>query len=160
MHQNSPSPEARQEQARRLLALLGGDAQGQQALALCDALFGISQVWDDLVDADRAVSPEAVSQAFWLALVEIPANPFWQRHQAELRPLLAAAIAAWQDANELERGPEHERTLAFVLRDMLTSVACHCAYLLGGYPWQRRVSPDVRRLLHDEPLSDYLEGLA
>jgi len=145
------------EQARSLQHVLRGDAE---ALALCDGLFRLTQIWDDLVDRDKAVAPEDVSRAFWLALVELPANPFFRRHEAELRPLLAACVTAWQDATELERGDGHERTLAFVLRDAVGGFVSHCAWLLGGYHWLRRVSPTVRRIIHDETLDDYLRGLA
>lgn len=139
-----------------LLAALKGDGA---ALRLCEQLFAVSQVWDDLVDRDKEVAPETVNAAFWLCLVEIPANPFWRRHEAELRPVLSAFINAWLDASELERGGRHERTVAFGLRDACAGLVAACARLIGGYGWMREISPGLRRLAHDETLEDYLRRL-
>jgi hypothetical protein len=129
------------------------------AVKFCDDLFALTQTWDDLVDGDREVSPDAVNRAFWRALVELPQNPFYVRHMHDLRPLLRGFFNDWFDANTLEKGDVHERTLSFVLRDTVGGVASQCAYLVGGYDWMRRVSPDIRRMIHDEGLEDYLRGL-
>jgi hypothetical protein len=144
------------QQAYSITEFLAGD---KEAAAFCDAFFFITQVWDDLADKDKEIDPEDINRAFWLALVEIPRNRFYLRHAAEIGPFLAASINAWFDANELERGSTHERSLAFVLRDLVGGLISRCAYLIGGYEWMRKVSPDIRRLVHDEPLGLYLRGL-
>lgn len=131
----------------------------EEALAFCEAFFFITQVWDDLVDQDKAIDPADVNRAFWLALVEMPANPFFARHAAQLNAFLGQAVCAWFDANVLECGTSHEKTLAFVLRDAVGGLISLCAYLLGGYDRMRAVSPHVRRLVHDETLETYLRGL-
>lgn len=143
-------------QTAQMAVFLKGDAQ---AVALCDQVFHLTQIWDDLVDGDKEVCIEDINRAFWLALVEIPQNPFFQRHQAQLTPLLRAAVADWMDAGSLEQGDNHERTLAFVLRDAVGGLVSQCAYLIGGYEWMRTVSPDVRRMVHDETLDTYLRRL-
>ncbi len=130
-----------------------------QAIKFCDDLFALTQVWDDLVDGDREVAPETVNRTFWRALVELPQNPFYLRNLEDLRPLLRGFFNDWFDANSLEHGDVHERTLSFVLRDAVGSVVSQCAYLVGGYEWMRQVSPDIRRMIHDERLEDYLRGL-
>ena len=142
--------------AGRVLEFLGGDVE---AARFVDGLFFVSQVWDDLVDRDREVDPEDVSRAFWLTLAELPANGFYRRHRDDLLPLVRTAMADWLDATTLERGTAHERTVAFALRDSLAAVVSACAYLKGGYEWMRRVSPEIRRMIHDETLGSYLRGL-
>lgn len=144
------------QHAGRVLEFLGGDVE---AARFVDGLFFISQVWDDLVDRDREVDPEDVSRAFWLAMAELPANGFYARHRQELLPLVRMAMSDWLDATALERGTAHERTVAFTLRDNLAAVVTGCAYLKGGYEWMRKVSPEIRRMIHDETLGTYLRGL-
>jgi hypothetical protein len=130
-----------------------------EAVRFCESFFFITQIWDDLVDGDKQRDIEDVNRAFWLSLVEMPANAFYLRHAAHLNAFIAQAACAWFDANTLETGTTHDKTLAFVLRDAVGGLISHCAYLLGGYEWMRSVSPDLRRLAHEEPLGKYLRGL-
>jgi hypothetical protein len=143
-------------QWERIVHFVRGD---MEAARFCDQFFYITQVWDDLADGDRVRTPEDIDRAFWLALVELPGNRFYLRHGAELRTLVAAFVQDWFAANVLERGDGHDRSLAFVLRDRVGGLIAHCALLAGGYAWARQVNPDIRRLVHDETLSDYLRGL-
>ena len=145
------------DQAKFLQSALQGHAP---AIRFCLMLFGISQTLDDLIDRDREVSDSTIISAFWQALIELPANPFYREHEPYLRPLMAAALQDWRDSVALERSnSEHNRTLAFVLRDQLTSVVVQCAYLIGGESWMESVGPQIRGYFHDEPLSDYLNDL-
>lgn len=132
--------------------------QGQAAAILfCEALFRISQTLDDLIDGDKPVTGQAVYRAFWEALVDIPGNPFYRQHEAVLRPLMAAALQDWRDSVSLERdGDRHGRTLAFVLRDQLTSLVVQCAGIVGGFDWMQQVSAEIRRHFHEDKLDDYL----
>lgn len=127
------------------------------AILFCEALFRISQTLDDLIDGDKPVTGDAVYAAFWEALIELPANPFYRQHEPFLRPLMAAALQDWRDSVTLERaGDHHGRTLAFVLRDQLTSLVVQCAGIVGGAGWMRQVSAEIRRHFHEDALGDYL----
>lgn len=130
------------------------------AVAFCETLFRISQTLDDLIDRDRPVSDEAVVSAFWQALIELPANPFYRQHEPYLRPLMASALQDWRDSVTLERSSDrHHRTLAFVLRDQLTTLVIQCAYLIGGEAWMTQVSVPIRQHFHEDTLDDYLNDL-
>lgn len=130
------------------------------AVAFCEQLFRISQVLDDLIDKDKPVSEVTITRAFWLALIELPANPFYRQHEPYLRPLMASALQDWTDATTMERaGDEHGKHLAFVLRDQLTAVVIQCAYLIGGYSWMQGVSEHIRRHFHEDSLTDYMNDL-
>ncbi len=144
------------EQREFLDEILCGDAE---AVALCEMLGGISQVWDDLIDGDAEVSAAEINQAFFAAIVELPANPFYFRHFARLHPLIASAVFDWMASNELEKTGSHDRTLAFVLRDNLSAVVTQCASITGGYAWAQQNAARIRRYFHDETLQDYLGGL-
>lgn len=130
------------------------------AVAFCETLFRISQTLDDLVDRDHPVSDDAIVSAFWQALIELPANPFYRQHEPYLRPLMASALQDWRDSVLLERsGDDHGKTLAFVLRTQLTGVVVQCAYLVGGEGWMNSVSEPIRRHFHDHSLEEYLADL-
>jgi len=142
----------RMEEAAFLRQVLMGNLE---AVDLCQCLFRVSQVLDDLVDGDRECTVADVKQAFWDALVTIPANPFYQMHFSYLHPLVSAAFLDWEDATDMEKQDDHGKNLAFVLRDSLTNIVIHCALLLGGRAYQRRISGVVRRYFFDEKLDDY-----
>ena len=132
----------------------------ESAATFCEALFRISQTLDDLIDKDTGVSDAAVIQAFWEALIELPANPFYRQHEPYLRPLMASVLQDWRDSACLERSDSHHhRTLAFVLRDQLAALVTQCAYLVGGYAWMNKVSLPIRQHIHEDTLDDYLSTL-
>jgi len=68
---------------------------------------------------------------------------------------MALAISDWFSSNELELGSDHDRNLAFVLRDRLASVVVQCACLVGGYAWMREVGPEIHRYFMDETLEEF-----
>lgn len=130
------------------------------AVAFCETLFRISQTLDDLIDRDQPVSDDVIMSAFWQALIELPSNPFYRQHEPYLRPLMASALQDWRDSVTLERsGKHHDQTLAFVLRDQLTSLVVQCAYLVGGHDWMTKVSAPIRRHFHEDALDDYLKDM-
>ncbi|EIY2512136.1 hypothetical protein ACUHOO_000777 [Pseudomonas aeruginosa] len=150
--------DSRETQEQLLHRVLQGNLD---AIRFCETLFEISQTLDDIVDGDKALTPQEVYGAFWLALVELPVNPFYRHFEHFIRPLMAAALQDWRDSVVLERsGDEHGQTLAFVLRDQLTSLVVQCAYLIGGAAWMVQVSEGIRRHFHDEPLADYIQDLS
>lgn len=147
----------RPNEAEFLLQVLKGS---QDAATFCKTLFEISQTLDDLIDGDKPVQQQDVISTFWKALIELPANPFYRRHELYLRPLMASSLQDWRDSVLLERSDsEHFKTLAFVLRDQLTGVVIQCAYLIGGEAWMTQVSAQVRAHFHEDQLADYLSGL-
>ncbi len=128
----------------------------QNAVNLCITLGSISQTWDDLVDGDNHVPAEAINNMMWNALVAIPSNPFYRAHEPQLAPIVQMAISDWLDSNVLSEGSPHDKTLAYVLRDRLSSVVVQCALIIGGHAWMQQVGPEVRRNLQRETLTEYL----
>lgn len=130
------------------------------AILFCEALFGVSQVLDDLIDKDKPVADGDIYQAFWEMLIGIPFNSFYRANEVTLRPLMAAALQDWRDSVTLERsGDDHDRSVAFVLRDQLTSLVVQCARLVGGFDWMQKVSVSIRRQFHSESLGEYIADL-
>lgn len=130
------------------------------AILFCESLFRVSQTLDDLIDRDQPITDDAIYQSYWEALIEIPSNSFYRANEVALRPLMAAALQDWKDSVTLERDAgSHGRTLAFVLRDQLTSLVVQCANLVGGFHWMQQVSKDIRLHFHEDSLNSYLDDL-
>ena len=129
----------------------------QAAISFCEEFFGLTQIWDDLYDGDNYVEPETINEAFWVALISLPNNPFYQQHFGYLNTIIQSAIMDWLDSNKLVDGTHEHKCAAYVLRDSASNLVIHCAYLIGGYDWMREISIDVRRALYDEPLNKFME---
>jgi hypothetical protein len=129
------------------------------AVNYCLVIGELSQLLDDLIDGDKPVTRDNITHAFWIMLCELPANPFFVKNQQSLMAVLSGAFNAWLDSNVLEQGSEHDKSIAFVLRDSLVELVCHCSYLIGGFAWLRQVSPTIRRFILDETLTDYKAAL-
>lgn len=131
------------------------------AVDFVETVGRLSQVWDDVVDGDISEDqiPETVNNMMHTALFVLPNNPFYRQNFVALNPMMQMIVNDWHDANALERGTRHDRTVAFVLRDRLASLVVQCASIVGGEAWARTVGPRIRRYFFDETLDQYLEGL-
>ncbi len=130
------------------------------AVALCEDMTRILHLWDDLIDRDREPEPEEIHAAFQAALVDLPRNAFYASNFAFLNSLLVNAINQWHAANALESsGERHEQLVAFVIRSSYADLVTHCAYLIGGGLWARRVAIEVRKRNHSEGLERYFDAL-
>lgn len=134
-------------------ALLGDE----DAISFAETIGQITQQWDDLFDEGVAPGDETVNELLWAALVRLPVEPFYQRWFNVLYPLLRQMIVDWLDANELQKGTDHDKLLAYVLRDSSAGLVTQCAGLVGGYAWMRQVGPAIRRYFMDEPIEEFKE---
>lgn len=126
------------------------------AVDYCIVLGSISQAWDDIIDGDKEITANAVNRAFFDALVTLPANPFFIQYRSLLLPVQQAIIFDWFDANQLESGDSHDKSIAFILRNSLVTIVVQCAYLVGGYEHAKEVGPEIRRYFFDETLEEYM----
>lgn len=134
-----------------LLHVLKGN---EAAVALCEHLSSISQVWDDLIDKDVHVAPERITDAFYAALLELPLNPFYQAYQPRLLAQLQSVIFDWLSANRLEKSLP---LVAYTLRDSFAGFVVLCAGIIGGREWAIHVSTEIRDYVHDEDYEGYLK---
>lgn len=146
----------RENEHEFLIEVLKGDIF---AVDFCESVFRISQVLDDLIDKDKPVGDDEIIEIFWRAMIQLPNNEFYRRNFDILNPMLRAMMVDWLDANTLERGGDHEKSVAFVLRDSIGAIAIHSAYLVGGYAWGRKVSALIRSHIHEDTYEDYVRGL-
>jgi len=133
----------------------------QDAIRLLDYFRLVSHVWDDLIDRDKPVPPEDISGAFWTAMFEIPANPFWSRFHAILIPALRLGAFSWLASVQLERDKENplSREIAHVCRFDVGDVAILMAELIGGTQWAAQHAAELKLLVRDEPFALYVADL-
>jgi len=125
---------------------------------LLDA-FNVGEIWDDLIDKDKPVSPEAINTAFYTALVTLPNNPFYQAYRPQLSAVMVSGIHAWLDANKLERGSENDKACAYVLRVWYMELLTLVATLLHGFDYARSISLEMRAFFTHETLDEYIGEL-
>lgn len=123
--------------------------------------FGdICEVFDDLVDKDKPVTDADLARTLFVALTELPINPFFDAHKHRLVPIIVTGINAWLDANTLEKGSPNDRVFSYVLRDWYAELVAYVIYLCRGRDYMRAVSMEVRSFFtHHETLEQYREQL-
>lgn len=134
----------------------------EPAVMLNAALIETLHTWDDLIDGDHAVTDEAISRAFRLALVVMPSNSFYVQHFGQLHPLLDNLIANWLAATRMERDPRSEVDLpvAFVIRSDYCNFLLKSMILVNGFDGAVAMWPEVRRFWHSEGYEGYLQSLS
>lgn len=117
-----------------------------------------SHVYDDLIDGDKPVSPEAVHALFWRMLFELPLNPFFVAHQATLRPVIMTGILNWIAANDMEQsGSTEELRVAHVIRYSVGDILLASMVLTGGIEHAKANARRARLMLQDETWQHYLQ---
>ena len=118
------------EQPGELLRMCCGNAD---AARLVVDLARISHVYDDLIDGDKPKNDDAVHEAMWKALIDIPSNPFYLANRAAFLPILATGILNWRAANAMERsGCAEQLRIAHALRYAITDALTLAMVLTGG----------------------------
>lgn len=138
----------------RLKFYLGGRAD---ALAFMRGVIDLAHVWDDLVDRDVDVSPQAVNGALWFAAVGMQRNPFFAAHRDRLLPVIETGILNWFAANELESaGTMTALEVAHVIRCQVGDVLLLAAEIIHGHEFAARHAAGMRMLTQQDSLADYL----
>lgn len=132
----------------------------ESAVAFFIMLRGALHFWDDLIDKNRPVSPEAINGVMFSILVDLPNNAFYREHFDELRPILTTAIANWSASNEFEAGDDIRRLqIAFIARSDYINILIYCTYLVGGRAWMLEMAPLIRDQWTVEDFPKYLDNL-
>lgn len=131
---------------------LGNEA----AVNFCNALFLAVELWDDLIDKDKEITPERVNEAMLGLFWALPANPWFAEHRQYYLPLIMTAINGFHDANELAKSDKtHLRNLAFHLRNFGFEITIATAFLAGGYLHMRSVSREIREFYAFETFEEW-----
>lgn len=136
----------------QLRACFKGDEQATQLLLL---IREISHTWDDLIDKDKPIDPLAIHRAFWIALVGLKTNAFYQQWENVLLPVMETGIFNYVASVDLERHPGHPRHLAHTARYAIGDVALLMARLIGGVDWAMQQAPTLKLLLQTDTFEDF-----
>lgn len=145
------------EQRQALQNALHEVLQGnQEAINLCVDLFGIAQVWDDLIDGDLTTNAN-INAAFVAALVALPTNRVYQA-MPELPYHIYNVFLRWRDATNIENGEHSKSDLhkCYMLRAGLYDIFALIAAKLYGDEYAAFIGPKIRRF-YGESFEDYAE---
>jgi len=128
----------------------------QDALDIYRLFVDLSHTWDDLVDKDKPVSEYAINDAFMIALVKLPSNPFYKNIQDQVLPFWVATISAYETANTFEKnGDQHGLEIGHTLRYMAGSIISYIVFLCVGVEKSREFMPEVWKSIACERIEDY-----
>ena len=113
------------------------------ALAFLLDVHTIVELWDDLIDRDKALAPADINAAFYAAMITLPRNAFYQRNFTLLSPVLEAAIMDWHTANSLEAQGVNLQ-MSYALRCGVQMLTVMAARITGGIEWAKQVGVELR----------------
>lgn len=130
----------------------------QDAYAAYQMIVDLAQAWDDIIDQDKPYTEHAVNNAFLIALVYLPMNPFYQRIQRDVLPMWLTIVAAYEAANKFEREKDaHGLELAHVLRYTGAQIVAYMIMVCVGAEKAREIIPEMWKTVADERFGDYLK---
>ena len=146
------------KQEQKLIQKLDMFLQGNiDAVRFCKDLIALIHVWDDLIDRDVERTDNEINDAFRIALIEIPSNPFYRAYQNHFIPLIMNCILQWEDANKMEAGDDLDnKKMAWMLRASVVQIISYCAFIIGGMEWSRKIGVSIREM-YEEKLEDFLK---
>jgi len=129
------------------------------AIAYVGAVSDAAELFDDVVDADTKIEESHVERVLFSLLTQLPLNPFFDAYKHQLCPIMFTGVNAWLDATKMEKGSDHEKSHAYVLRDWYMELLMYVIYLTRGREYMRSVSLEVRAFFMAETLEEYKEKL-
>ncbi len=102
--------------------------------------------------------PEKINLAFECALVHIPANPVYQRHQSALAPLIFTGIQGFYAATRMEQsGDAHQIEIAHGLRYAVANTGMYLVSVLNSRERAAEIMPLLWQAMMPERFDDYLK---
>lgn len=128
----------------------------QDALNMCRLLITLGHTWDDIVDKDKPVSEDDINNAFLIALVYLPANPFYQRIQAQVLPMWITVVSAYQTANFFEKTKDpHGIEIAHTLRYSVGNILAYAMHVCLGPEKAKEYLPEMWKAAVAERFDGY-----
>jgi hypothetical protein len=130
----------------------------QDALFMYRMMVDMAHAWDDVVDGDRKVPEIELNNAFLIALVYLPANPFYQKIQMAILPMWISIVSAYETANKFEREKEpHGLEIAHTLRYAAGNIVAYAIHVCVGAEEARKHIPEMWKSVVHERFQPYLE---
>lgn len=128
----------------------------EDALNLYRMLVDLTHTWDDLIDRDNEVSDREINNAFLIALVYMPSNPFYRFIQDQVIPMWTTILLAYETANQFEREKDERGVeIAHNLRYAVGHVVSYMVQICVGYDKAREIMPEVWKAVVHERFDDY-----
>lgn len=128
----------------------------QDALNMFRMFVDLAHTWDDLVDRDKEVSEDDINHAFAIALVYLPANPFYQAIQPQVLPMWLSVIHAFQTANAFEKAKDpHGLEIAHTLRYAAGNIMTYAVHMCVGPEKAKEYLPEMWKAIVVERFDDY-----
>lgn len=124
--------------------------------------FLVAHAWDDLIDIDRTVYPAEINGAFYIALVKIPRNHFYQQYINRLSQFIERASLDWMIATDWEKKGAmtlQQSEIAYITRSSYTQIITEVALICGGFDHALDIQETVRLAMHDETVAGYMKSL-
>lgn len=135
-------------------SILKGD---REAALFVSMVYRVFHAWDDLIDRDKEIPDGEINMAFYMAMVNIPRNPFYRANFTELAPVISQAISNWWYSTEAERQAPTEVT--FVVRSSYIDIFTKAAEIVGGLNYAIEAQHKIRAWFHSEGYAGYLQNL-
>jgi purine-cytosine permease-like protein len=141
------------DSAEGKLEWFGGN---QDALNMYRLFMNLLHTWDDLVDKDKEVTETGINSAFLIALVCLPANPFYKSIQDKILPMWITVVSAYETANKFERDKdEHGVEIAHNLRYAAGHIVAYAVQVCVGIDKAREILPEVWKNIVFERYEEY-----
>jgi hypothetical protein len=128
----------------------------QDALNMFRMFVDLAHTWDDLVDKDKGVSEHEINNAFAIALVYLPSNPFYQTIQSQVLPMWLVVIHAYQTANAFEKAKDsHGLEIAHTLRYAAGNIMTYAVHVCVGPEKAKEYLPELWKAIVVERFDDY-----
>lgn len=128
----------------------------EDALNLYRMLVDLVHTWDDLIDRDKDVSEREINNAFLIALVYMPSNPFYRFIQDQVIPMWTTILLSYETANKFEREKDERGIeIAHNLRYAAGHVVAYMVQICVGYDRAREIVPEVWKSIVDDRFDDY-----
>lgn len=111
-------------------------------------MANLARMADDLVDEGN--NPQGrLSQILELALLNLPANPFFIRHHATLAGVVMEMLAYWRLGDAFRTsGNERQELFGFVYRESCDRLPVVVAGIIGGVDHALAVAEEVYQMMH------------
>lgn len=125
------------------------------ALNMYRMFIDLSHTWDDIIDKDE-VTDDRINNAFLIALVYLPMNPFYRSIQEQVLPMWLTVVSAYETANKFERDKDpHGIEIAHSLRYAAGHIIAYALNVCVGPQKAKEILPLLWKDIFFERFEDY-----
>ena len=126
------------------------------ALNMYRMFIDLSHTWDDIIDKDAELTDDTINNAFLIALVYLPMNPFYRSIQEQVLPMWLTVVLAYETANRFERDKDpHGIEIAHSLRYAAGHIIAYALNVCVGPVKAKEVLPLLWKDIFFERFDDY-----